>query len=136
MSLRPVREFCPVLSKREREQNSSLHSCSKTGRTGLEQLEQVKNLPIWTCSNGIEQLPPKQPFVRCGKLMSCSNTFRTAQNGLRHLACFFILILSELAPNLWTYSPWVSPRESTALSTFLSSFNLHENVILLQVIEF
>ncbi len=37
-----VREVCAVLSKREREQNSSLRRCSRTGRTALEQLEQLQ----------------------------------------------------------------------------------------------
>ena len=45
MSLPADRGSCPVLSKREREQNRSLHLPSRTVRTALEQVEQVEFSP-------------------------------------------------------------------------------------------
>jgi hypothetical protein len=75
------RESVSVLSKREREQNRSLHRCSRTGRTALEQLEQVNDSPIPRRSRRSEQVGRKQGLSRGPKGTSCSNGLRTGQTG-------------------------------------------------------
>jgi hypothetical protein len=75
------REPVPVLSKREREQNRLLHHCSGTGRTALEQVEQVGVYPRWSYSCDQEQVGPKMAILESRKTTSCSNALRTGQNG-------------------------------------------------------
>jgi hypothetical protein len=130
---RPVRESCPVLSKREREQNRSLHSCSKNFRTGLEQLEQFMAAPISTCSQGIEQVKGKRAFFRGGKKTTCSNGFRTGQNALSKIQPILAFVIPEIAPALCINSPLVSPRESYSLSRFMTCFEVAEMTILLRM---
>jgi hypothetical protein len=75
----------PVLSKREREQNRSLHLCSRTGRTAQEQLEQVNGLPISTCSHGLEQDERKVPLQGGSEKSTCSKRLEQLKwHGKRH----------------------------------------------------
>jgi hypothetical protein len=73
MSLPADRGSCPVLSKREREQNRSLHLLPRTARTALEQVEQVALLPERTCSTAKEQDPGKRGVFLTNPSMTCSN---------------------------------------------------------------
>lgn len=79
MSLSADRGSCPVLSKREREQNRSLHLLPRTVRTALEQVEQVVFLPEKTCSWTREQVTQKGGVFPAVRSATCSNGLRTGQ---------------------------------------------------------
>lgn len=83
MSLPADRGSCPVLSKREREQNRSLHLPSRTVRTALEQVEQVEFFPEKTCSGTREQVAGKGGVFPAARRVTCSNVLRTGRTPSR-----------------------------------------------------
>jgi hypothetical protein len=98
MSRRPDDLFvsCPVLSKREREQNRSLHRCSRTGRTALEQLEQLNSLPISTCSRDLEQDRRKTPLFRASEKATCSKGSEQLKTGWKAASHPYLISRSML----------------------------------------
>jgi hypothetical protein len=76
------RESVSVLSLREREQNRSLHHCSKNHRTGLEQIEQVAVSLKRFCSKTLEQINGKRPVSRAEFKTTCSKALEQIKSAI------------------------------------------------------
>jgi hypothetical protein len=109
MSLSADRGSCPVLSKKEREQNRSLRLSPRTVRTALEQLEQVAILPERTCSAAKEQDPGKRGVSSAGPSATCSNGLRTGQNAKGEPNWLKDAVMTTLSNGVFDLLPAATP---------------------------
>lgn len=101
--------FSPI----ERENRTGhFTACSRTGRTALEQLEQVNDFPKRTCSPWIEQECQKQPLLKRIEKTTCSKGLEQLKSSLKapnQSRLFALFILPGMTDKRLTTSPMLLP---------------------------
>jgi hypothetical protein len=106
---RPDRDTV-LFSLRERENRTGhFTSCSRTGRTGLEQVEQVTVPPIRTYSRCWNRSTEKGLFFGMVFKRAVLTVLEQVKKGAKGICLQNPLVLSKMSVIHWTYSPCLSP---------------------------